>query len=210
MKRRKYGIPYEPRYIDTLAMARALLPDLKSHRLDIVAANLGLPEFNHHRASDDAAAAGLVLMKLFDQLKKNGVSDISQINDYISRIRSGVLKTRVKPRHIILLAATQAGIKNLYKLITKSHLETFNRYPIIPKSEIISHRRGCWARHASRAKFSVPLWKVAGWSSRWPNLHFEIQPICNSFVLPRPAESRQHRRSSGIQQEDRHAWPGDR
>jgi DNA polymerase III subunit alpha, Gram-positive type len=185
----RYNIPFEPRYIDTLAVARALLPALKSHRLNIVADNLALPEFNHHRASDDAVTTGLALSKFFEQLSKKGVFDISHINDYISRTRSGVLKTRFKPKHIILLAKSQAGIKNLYKLITKSHLDTFNRYPIIPKSLIISHREGLLVGSAceSGEVFSA----VTDGSSRLEQRrlaafydYLEIQPICNNnFML---------------------------
>ena len=185
----RYGIAYTPGYIDTLAMARALLPELKSHRLNIVTAHLGLPEFNHHRASDDAAATGLTLVKLFGQLEKKGVGDISQINDYISRTLSGVLKTRFKPRHIILLAKSQAGIKNLYKLITKSHLDTFNRYPIIPKSQIISHREGLLV--GSACESGEVFGSVTEGYSRLEQRrlaefydYLEIQPICNnSFML---------------------------
>ena len=185
----RYDIPYEPAYIDTLAMARALLPELKSHRLNIVAAHLGLPGFNHHRASDDAAVTGLALVKLFERLKKKGVSDISQINDYINGARSGVLKSRFKPKHIILLARSQTGIKNLYKLITKSHLDTFNRYPIMPKSMIISHREGLLVGSACESGeiFSA----VAEGYSRLEQRrlsefydYLEIQPICNNnFML---------------------------
>jgi DNA polymerase-3 subunit alpha (Gram-positive type) len=185
----RYNIPFEPGYVDTLAMARALLPELKSHKLNIISDSLGLPPFNHHRASDDAAATGLVLVKLFGKLEKNGVSDISHINDYISRTRSGVFRTRFKPRHIILLAKSQAGIKNLYKLITKSHLDHFNRYPIIPKSLIVSHREGLLVGSAceSGEVFSA----VAEGYSRLEQRrlaefydYLEIQPICNnSFML---------------------------
>ncbi|NLA85704.1 MAG: PHP domain-containing protein, partial [Clostridiales bacterium] len=184
----RYDIPYEPSYIDTLALARALMPELKSHRLNIVADNLGLPAFNHHRASDDAVTTGLALVKFFQKLVKNGVSDISQINDYISRNRSGVLKTRFKPKHIILLAKSQAGIKNLYKLITNSHLETFSRYPIIPKSQIISHREGLIVGSACESGeiFSA----VTDGASRLEQRrlagfydYLEIQPICNNTFM---------------------------
>ncbi len=107
----RHGIGFEPRYIDTLAAARALLPSLKSHRLNIVADFFSLPEFKHHRASDDAVTAGLVLTKLFEKLRENGLRDISEINAFVGSLRAG-LKGRHRPKHIILLTATQAGIKN--------------------------------------------------------------------------------------------------
>ena len=74
----RYGLDFEPQYVDTLALSRALFPDMKSHKLDIVAARLGLPEFRHHRASDDAVTTGLVLAKLFDKLREEGVGDLSK------------------------------------------------------------------------------------------------------------------------------------
>jgi DNA polymerase-3 subunit alpha (Gram-positive type) len=185
----RYKIPFEPAYIDTLAMARGLLPELKSHRLNIVADHLGLPGFNHHRASDDAVTAGLALMKFFERLKKHGVSDISRINATISGARSGTVKTRFKPRHIILLAKSQAGIKNLYKLITKSHLDTFNRYPIIPKRQILSHREGLLV--GSACESGEIFNAVTEGNSRLEQRrlaefydYLEIQPLCNNnFML---------------------------
>jgi DNA polymerase III subunit alpha, Gram-positive type len=185
----KYNIPYEPRYIDTLAVARALLPELKSHKLNIVASHLGLPEFNHHRASDDAVTAGLALMKFFETLRKYDISDVGQINDYINRTRSGVKKNRFKPKHIILLAKSQAGIKNLYKLITKSHLEHFSRYPIMPKSLLMSLRDGILI--GSACESGEVFSSVADGYSRLEQRrlaafydYLEIQPICNNnFML---------------------------
>lgn len=185
----KYKIDFMPRYLDTLAVARGLLPELKSHRLNIVADHLGLPEFKHHRASDDAVTAGLILMKFYDTLKKVGVSDISEINAYIMNCRSGRTKGRYKPKHIILLAKNQAGIKNLYKLITKSHLDYFNRYPIIPKSAILNHRDGLLIGSACEAGevFSavtdgysrLEQRRLAGFYD-----YLEIQPLCNNnFML---------------------------
>ena len=185
----RVGIDFNPRYIDTLAAARALLPDMKSHRLNIVADALSLPEFKHHRASDDAVTAGLVLAKLFERLQNNGVTDISEINTYVSRVRAGARKNRFKPKHIILLARTQAGVKNLYKLITRSHLEYFNRYPIIPKSQLVQLRDGLLIGSACEAGevFSA----VAEGMSRLEQRrlaefydYLEIQPICNnSFMM---------------------------
>lgn len=185
----KYNIAFTPRYLDTLAIARGLLPELKSHRLNIVADYLCLPEFKHHRASDDAVAAGLALMKFYDMLKNKGISDISEINEFIMRSRSGKTKGRYKPKHIILLAKNQAGIRNLYKLITKSHLDHFNRYPIIPKSQIINHRDGLLVGSACEAGevFSavtdgysrLEQRRLAGFYD-----YLEIQPLCNNnFML---------------------------
>jgi DNA polymerase-3 subunit alpha (Gram-positive type) len=185
----RYGLAFTPRYIDTLAMARALLPDLKSHRLNILADYFSLPEFNHHRASDDAVTAGLVLTKLFELLKKSRITDISEINAFIARTRAGVLRGRFKPKHIILLARTQAGVKNLYKLITKSHLDHFSRYPIIPKSELMALRDGILIGSAceSGEVFSSVVEGMSRLEQRRLAEFYdylEIQPVCNNnFML---------------------------
>ena len=185
----RYGIDFEPGYIDTLAMARAMLPELRSHKLDVVANHLCLPEFNHHRASDDAVTAGLIFSKLMERLRGT-VTDVSQLNDYISGLkRSSFMTRRFKPQHIIILARTQQGVQNLYKLITKSHLEYFKRYPIIPKSLILEHREGlligsaCEAGEVfgmvSEGRSRLEQRRIASFYD-----YLEIQPICNNrFML---------------------------
>ncbi len=185
----RYSLPFEPRYIDTLAMSRGLLPELKSHKLNMVADYLGLPDFKHHRASDDAVTAGLVLAKLFERLEKIGVHDLQDINQAISRARAGAVRGRMKPKHIIILAKNQAGIKSLYKLITKSHLEYFNRYPIIPKSLLMEHRENLLVGSACEAG-EVFTAVVEGYSRLEQRRlaefydYLEIQPIANnSFML---------------------------
>lgn len=186
----RYGIDYTPSYIDTLAMSRALLPELKSHRLNIVASFLSLPEFSHHRASDDAVTAGLILAKLMEKLKVLGITRLEEINGYIAENgRESVMGRRFKPRHIIVLVKNQAGIKNLYKVITKSHLEYFKRYPIMPKSVLMEHREGLIIGSACEAgelfelikdrRSRLELRRIAEFYD-----YLEIQPICNNrFML---------------------------
>ncbi|UOO38814.1 PolC-type DNA polymerase III [Oscillospiraceae bacterium CM] len=185
----RYGIAFDPVYLDTLALARALLPQLKSHRLNLVAGFLGLPDFRHHRASDDAVTAGLVLARLFERLRQGGLESMDQIGPYIQAARAGAaVKGRFKPKHIMILAKNQTGIKNLYKLITKSHLEFFNRYPIMPKSALLEHRDGLLIGSACEAGevFSA----VADGYGRLEQRrlasfydYLEIQPICNNLFM---------------------------
>ncbi len=184
------GIAYTPRYIDTLAISRAVLPELRSHKLDTVANFLSLPEFEHHRASDDAVTAGLIFVKLSEKLKSSGVNDIAQLNGFTSeKSREALKNRRYKPKHIIILVKEQAGIKNLYKLITKSHLEHFKRYPIMPKSLILEHREGLLIGSACEAGEIFGL--ITDHRSRLEQRrlgefydYFEIQPICNNrFML---------------------------
>jgi len=186
----RYGIDYTPAYVDTLALARTLMPELKNHKLDTVANKLSLPQFNHHRASDDAVTAGLILSKMMLRLKKAGIEKAEAINDYLCNLRQeAAMSRRFKPKHIIILVRTQAGIKNLYKIVTDSHLKYFHRYPIVPKSLLTKYRDGLIIGSACEAGEIFGL--IADHRSRLEQRrlaefydYLEIQPICNNrFML---------------------------
>ena len=114
---RKYGLPFQNPSIDSLILAQNLLPDLGKYKLDIVAEHLHLPAFNHHRASDDAATVGYMLPPFFKMLEELGLHSLGEINGYMPRLRKGG-KTRRRPKHLIVLAKNQTGLRNLYKLIS--------------------------------------------------------------------------------------------
>jgi DNA polymerase-3 subunit alpha (Gram-positive type) len=185
----RHGIDFEPSYLDTLALARALLPELKSHKLNLVAAHLGLPEFNHHRASDDAVTAGLILTELMKSLREEGVTQLCEINGLLDSLRRDeALRSRFRPQHIIILAKNQTGIKNLYQLVTKSHLDYFKRNPIIPKSLILQYREGLILGSACEAGEVFGL--ITDYRSRMEQRrlasfydYLEIQPVCNNRFL---------------------------
>ena len=185
----RYKIAFTPRYVDTLALARSLLPKLKSHRLNVVADFLGLPEFSHHRAAEDAVTTAGLLANFFRRLSKDGISNASEINGYIEKnARGNVPAGRYKPKHIIILAQNQTGIKNLYKLITKSHIEHFNRFPIISKSLISEHREGLIIGSACEAgevfslitdrRSSLTLTRISEFYD-----YLEIQPVSNNMFM---------------------------
>ncbi len=139
---RKLHIAYEPTYVDTLIMAQNLLPELKNHKLNIVADALSLPEFNHHRAVDDGRTVAHMLRRFFEMLKDREVESLSQINPMMMELRSGSHVMDRQARHIILFAKNQIGLRNLYRLISYSHLNYFRRVPRIPKSELMRWREG--------------------------------------------------------------------
>ena len=182
------GINFPNSYIDTLTIAQSLLPELKKHTLDSLAGYLGLPAFNHHRASDDAVTLGYILSDFISQLKDMGITRIGQINSKLLELRRGRNIGRRAPRHIILLVKNKKGLKNLYKLISYSHLEHFRKYPIIPKSVLIEHREGliigsaCENSEIYRAvmdgKSDRELKRLAGFYD-----YLEIQPLCNNAFL---------------------------
>jgi len=185
---RKYGIPFQKTSVDTLVLAQNLLPELGKYKLDVVAEHLQLPAFNHHRASDDAATVAYMLPPLFKMLEEQGVRSLQQINPAMTKLR-GNGKAKRKPKHLIVLAKNQMGLRNLYKLISLSHLEHFKRYPIMPKSLINENREGLIIGSACEAgelfgavvagKDMEELKRIASWYD-----YLEIQPICNNrFML---------------------------
>ena len=185
----KCGIPFEPTYIDTLILAQNLLPGLGKYKLDIVADHLQLPQFNHHRASDDAVPVAQMLTKFFPMLEQRGVTRLQQINNEMLKLRPLGSKSNRFPKHIILLAKNKAGLKNLYQLISLSNLKYFKRVPIIPKSELIAHREGLIIGSACEAG---ELFRAVADHKDWEELkriasfydYLEIQPICNNrFML---------------------------
>ena len=192
---RKCGIPFEPTYIDTLILAQNLLPGLGKYKLDIVAEHLQLPQFNHHRASDDAVPVAQMLTKFFPMLEERGVMRLQQINNEMLKLRPLGSRSNRFPKHIILLAKNKAGLKNLYQLISLSNLKYFKRVPIIPKSELIAHREGLIIGSACEAG---ELFRAVADHKDWEELkriasfydYLEIQPICNNRFMLREGAAR--------------------
>ena len=192
---RKCSIPFEPTYIDTLILAQNLLPGLGKYKLDIVAEHLQLPQFNHHRASDDAVPVAQMLTKFFPMLEERGVTRLQQINNEMLKLRPLGSKSNRFPKHIILLAKNKAGLKNLYQLISLSNLKYFKRVPIIPKSELIAHREGLIIGSACEAG---ELFRAVADHTDWEELkriasfydYLEIQPICNNRFMLREGAAR--------------------
>jgi len=186
---RRMGRRFENTAIDSLILAQNLLPDLNKHKLDIVAERLNLPAFNHHRASDDAATVAYMLVPFFQMLEHMGVHSLQAINPAMTALR-GKGKARRQPKHLIVLAKNQMGLRNLYRLISDGHLKHYKRYPIMPKSEIDKYREGliigsaCQAGElyeaVSKRKDWAELKRIASWYD-----FLEIQPLCNNFFMLR-------------------------
>ncbi len=191
---RRMGRPFENTSLDSLILAQNLLPDLGKYKLDIVAGHLNLPAFNHHRAYDDAATVGYMLVPFFRMLTDMGVHTLQQINPAMSKLRSGG-KAKRQPKHLIVLAKNQLGLRNLYKLISASYLDYFKRYPIMPKSLINQHREGliigsaCEAGELFQAIVKRKEWgelkRIASWYD-----FLEIQPLCNNAFMLRKGIAR--------------------
>ncbi len=186
---RKYQIPFENPSVDSLILAQNLLPELGKYKLDIVAEHLHLPAFNHHRASDDAATVAYMLPHFFRKLEGIGLHNLSEINPYMPRLR-GKGRAKRQPKHLIVLAKNQTGLRNLYKLVSLSHLEHYKRYPIMPKSLINANREGlilgsaCEAGELFRALADGRDWEELKRIASWYD-YLEIQPVCNNMFMLR-------------------------
>ena len=185
----RQGVPYTFTSVDTLVLAQNLMPQLNKHKLDIVSNALSLPEFNHHRAADDAVICGLIMQRFADMLAERGITRLQQINPAMMELRSQSRIGDRHARHIILFAKNQVGLRNLYHLISNSNLKYFKRVPRIPKSELIEMREGliigsaCEAGELFQAvidhKSDDELKRIASFYD-----FLEIQPLSNNrFML---------------------------
>ncbi|MGN1266730.1 MAG: PolC-type DNA polymerase III, partial [Dorea sp.] len=126
--------------VDTVAMARILLPTLSKYKLNVVANALHISLENHHRAVDDAGATAEIFVKFIEMLHDRNIHDLTKLNQFGTNNADAIRK--LPSYHVIILAKNQTGRVNLYTLVSKSHLEYFARQPRIPKSELSKYREG--------------------------------------------------------------------
>ena len=187
---RKVGLDFQPTYVDSLILAQNLLPELGKYKLDIVAEHLDLPAFNHHRASDDAATVGYMLIPFWKMLHERGIHTLQAVNKEMEKLRPLGGKTNRFPKHIILLARNKVGLKNLYQMISASNLKYFKRVPAIPKTLLNEHREGIIVGAACEAG---ELFRAVADHKDWEELkriadyydYLEIQPLCNNAFMLR-------------------------
>ena len=181
----RQGLRFQPVFLDTLALSQALCPELKRFKLDIVSNHLGLPQFNHHRASDDAMVVARMMGKFLPMLKQQGAKTVDDIESvYHTLRRTDVAKTH----HMILLVKNKVGLKNLYEMISQSYLKYFHRVPTIPKSLLLQHREGILVGSAcgmGELYGAVMTGASREELKRIASLYdyLEIQPICNNGFL---------------------------
>ena len=183
---RKLELPYAYTHVDTLAMARVLLPQLAKFTLDHVAKTVGVSLENHHRAVDDAEATAEIFEKFIPMLLERGAHDLDAVNELGRTSTDYVRKT--PSYHAIVLAKNDVGRVNLYKLISASHLQYFNRRPKVPKSLILENREGlilgsaCEAGELYRALLrGAPQAEIADIVNFYDYL--EIQPNGNNAFM---------------------------
>lgn len=136
---KRCGITFEYNWLDTLVFCQAMLPECGRHKLNIVAKALKLGKFDHHRASDDALMLAKIYIELVSRLKNE--QELRLLSDL--NFKAGKIEVKkLKSHHHIILVRNQTGLKNLYKLVSYSHLDYFYKKPLIPKSVLEAHREG--------------------------------------------------------------------
>ncbi|KZZ82817.1 PolC-type DNA polymerase III [Bacillus sp. SJS] len=125
--------------IDTLELGRFLYPDLKSHRLNTLCKKFDIELTQHHRAIYDAEATGYLMLKMLKDAAEKGIQYHDQLNDNMGQ---GNAFQRSRPFHATLMAKDEVGLKNLFKLVSLSHIQYFYRVPRIPRSVLQKHREG--------------------------------------------------------------------
>ena len=172
--------------VDTVGLARVLLPTLSKYKLNIVAKALNISLENHHRAVDDAAATAEIYVKFIEMLKERGMTTLKEVNAFGDMNPDAIKK--MPTYHAIILAKNEVGRVNLYTLVSLSHLKYFARRPRIPKSEFNKYREGlilgsaCEAGEVYRAlldgKSEETIAKIVDYYD-----YLEIQPIGNNAFM---------------------------
>lgn len=183
---RRCNVELNLTYVDTLVLAKALWPNLKKFKLDKIANHLHLGDFNHHRACDDAFMLAKIFVKMLQILQQNfGVCGVEQIN---STFKNGIDFRRQKMFHETILVKNNVGLKNLYKLVSHSHLNNFYRKPRVLKSLLKKHRQGlligsacCEGELFEAVASGVGFFKLEQIAQFYDYL--EIQPVLNNEWL---------------------------
>ncbi|MCM1991113.1 PolC-type DNA polymerase III [Oceanirhabdus seepicola] len=174
--------------IDTVALCKYVIPELKTFKLKTIAKHLKISLDNHHRAVDDAEATAEIFLHCFKNL--NEVKGLKYLKDINTAYSDEFNVLKAPTHHIILFAKNQVGLKNIYKMISKSNLDYFFRRPRMPKSMIMEHREGviigsaCEAGELYKAflagKSKDDLKEIASFYD-----YLEIQPTGNNEFMIR-------------------------
>lgn len=183
---RRLGLKKEFTYVDTVGIARLLLPHQAKHKLDAVAKTLGISLENHHRAVDDAEATAEIFLKFIPMLREAGADDLKAINA-MGDASPDIIK-RLPSYHAIILAKNDTGRVNLYRLVSESHLVYYSKRPRVPKSLFKKYREGlilgsaCEAGELYRAlldeKSEEEIAKLVDFYD-----YLEIQPTGNNLFM---------------------------
>ena len=183
------GYEFQPTVMDTVALARVLLPNLNRYKLDTVAKALNVSLENHHRAVDDAEATAGIFLKFVEMLKKqHGMETLDDLNAFNQAEDSAIMK--MPTYHVIILAKNDLGRVNLYRLVSWSHVRFFSRRPRIPKSLLNQYREGLIIGSACEAGELYQAILRGGTDAELQRLvrfydYLEIQPLGNDMFMLR-------------------------
>lgn len=171
--------------LDTVELSRFLFPELKRHKLNLIAKHLGIELENHHRAVEDAEATAHIFVRMIELLKEKEIYTLDELN-FKAHEKIDVKKLRTY--HTIILVQNKIGLKNLYKLVSMAHLEYFYRNPRIPKSLLMQHREGLLIGSACEAGELYRAIMNANDESEIQSIaefydYLEIQPLGNNQFL---------------------------
>lgn len=173
-------------YVDTVALARVLLPTLSRYKLNVVAKALGIPLENHHRAVDDAKATAEIFMKFVQMLREQNINTLKEVNQFGDMNPNAIRK--LPTYHVIILIQNDIGRFNLYQLISQSHLTYYNRRPRIPKSVLNRYREGLivgGACEAGELYQAILNKRSSEFIARLADFYdyYEIQPVGNNWFM---------------------------
>ena len=174
--------------VDTISMARCLIPTISKYTLDHVAKTLKISLDNHHRAVDDAECTAEIFIKLCNRLKDAGLNTLDEANAFARDDEASIRK--LPHYHIIFLAKNETGRVNLYRIVSESHLKYYNRVPCIPKSFVEKHREGIIIGAACiegelgqalvRNKSDSEIANIVSFYD-----YLEVQPVANNMFMLR-------------------------
>lgn len=171
--------------VDTLQLCRKMFPKLDKYRLNVVAKHLGVKLENHHRAVDDSLATAHIFIKCLEILKEKGCATIDNIE---TAFEGNQDFRKASTYHAVILVKNYIGLKNLYKIVSESHLKYFHKKPRVPKNLFMNHREGLIIGTACEAgelysaildgKSDDEITKLVRFYD-----YLEIQPLANNQFL---------------------------
>jgi len=183
---KELGIDVDYTTVDTLGLSRTFFPLQAKHTLDATAKTLGVVLEHHHRAVDDAECTALIFMKFLPMLEEQKCETLTQVNEF-GKPTPDMIK-HLRPHHVIILAKNTLGRVNLYTLVSKSHVDYFRRFPLIPKSLLMEYREGliigsacCAGELYGAVVEDRPEEEIAKLVNFYDYL--EIQPVANNHFM---------------------------
>ncbi len=172
-------------YLDTVSLSRFINSDIKKHTLDSLAKYYNLGEFDHHKADADTEMLAKIFQCMSKKLASNGILTINDMNTAMAQSSD---PKQLKSYHIVILVKNLKGLKNLYKIVSRSYIDFYYRHPRIPKTLLAEMREGLVIGSACSSgelydailqnRPDNELFRIAEFYD-----YLEVQPDCNNGYL---------------------------